>query len=194
MVRDEEGLASLRARGVTKAITIYPEWLALGLKLDKFTAGGENRPRPPPSSYINTRVALHSGKHVGGRPGGFNDGMTAFIETAHAARWGSTIVGKNADPNRGELIFEKHTMVDVEGGAQVKSSVVGISIPDDITTSAILATAVISGWMPPVYVPTPIPWRVVSTAGDLSFLWLFRDLEILDKPIACHGSRGWWAV
>jgi len=184
VVRDEVGLASLRARGVTKAITLYPEWLALGLKLDKFTAGGENRPRPPPAGLVarRERIALHAGKYVGGRPGGYNDGMIALLETAQAAGWMVSMERDDPDPKRAELSFGKVL-------ASVK-----IKIPDDITTSAIMATAIIRGYMPPIYVPTATPWRVVSTTEEPSYLWLLEDIEILPKPIACPGSRGWWSL
>lgn len=182
VVRDEAGLAGLRERGVTRALTLWPEWLAVGLKLDKFTAGGENRPRPPPASIVGTRIAMHAGKYVGGRAGGFNEGMCAFIETAHASGWGTTIFGENADPNRGELLFEK------------SGHAVRVSIPGGIVTSAIVATAKVAGYMPPVYHPTSTPWRVVSTEAATVYLWLFTNIEILDKPIACPGMQGVWPV
>lgn len=185
VVRDEAGLAGLRARGVTRALTLWPEWLAVGLKLDKFTAGGENRPRPPPASIMGTRIALHAGKYVGGRAGGFNEGMSAVITTAQAAGWVTDLVADGVGDS-GILAFIK--------GPAASPTRVLISIPDGIVTSAIVATAKVAGYMPPVFHPTSRPWRVTSTEAAPSYLWLFTNIEILDKPIACPGMQGVWPL
>ena len=184
MVRDEEGLASLRARGVTRALTLWPEWLLAICLLDKRV---ENRPRPPFAGLIGTRIALHAGKHVGGRAAGFNDGMSAFIETAQHAGWLVQLVADGAGDD-GVLSF-------VKGPAHDPTRIL-VAIPADITTSAIVATAKIGGFHRPTQAPT-IPWQASSNMGDpasYSYAWILEDVEVLPKSIVCPGMQGVWTL
>lgn len=79
VVRDEEGLARLRARGVTRALTLWPEWGVAFTKLDKRV---ENRPAPPFRNLIGQRIAFHMGKWIGGRKAGEFEGLRSLFATA----------------------------------------------------------------------------------------------------------------
>lgn len=181
MVRDEEGLASLQARGVWRALTLWPEWLLAICKLDKRV---ENRPRPPFAGLVGTRIALHAGKHVGGRAAGFNEGMSAFIETAQHAGWMVELL----EDRPGDACVVSFT----KGPASSPTRVL-VDIPDSIVTSAIVATARIGGYRTPT--PSPVtPWQVAALPGDPSFAWILEDVEVLEKPIACPGAQGVWSL
>ena len=184
VVRDEDGLARLRHLRVTRALTLWPEWLLAICKLDKRV---ENRPRPPFAGLVGTRIALHAGKHVGGRAAGFNEGMSAFIETAQHAGWMVEIL-EDRPGDAGVFSF-------IKGPASSPTRVV-VDIPDSIVTSAIVATAKIGGYHKPTANPT-IPWQAGSNMGDpesYSYAWILEDVEVLDRPIACPGAQGVWTL
>ena len=166
---------------MTRALTLWPEWLLAICKLDKRV---ENRPRPPFAGLVGTRIAMHAGKHVGGRASGFNDGMSAFIETAQCAGWLTELVADGAG-DAGVLSFTK-------GPAASPTRVLTV-IPDSVVTSAIVATAKIGGFHKPTAHPT-IPWQAGSAGEDPSFAWILEDVEVLDKPIACPGMQGVWTL
>lgn len=194
--RDEAGLAALRAQGVTRALTLWPEWLSVGLRLDKFTAGGENRPRPPPAAIIGKRIALHAGKYIGGRASAYWDGLRSVFGTAAESGWKvyrpHEAVYTLRKRNPGELVHRDGIFaLNYEGEREGDIKIV---VPDDIVTSAVMATAVVTGYRTPTPSPTT-PWQMATPIGEKpSYLWMFKDLEVLPKPIACPGMQGVWPL
>jgi hypothetical protein len=64
-----------------RALTLWPEWAWAVAYLGKDV---ENRGWAPPSYIRGQRIAIHAGKHVGGRsgPAAYRDGAALVIETA----------------------------------------------------------------------------------------------------------------
>jgi hypothetical protein len=194
VVPDEEGLAGLRARGVTRALTVWPEWAMAGVKLRKFHDGVENRPYAFPPALKGRRIAIHAGRFIGGRQGGYAEGIAAVVSTACASGW------KLYRPAENTLVFRRGSSTGLINGALVyegsQEGDVTIRLPDDIVTSAIVMTAVLSGVIAPTPNP-PRPW-MVATEPDFddepSYGWVFSNIEILDKPIACKGLQRIWTV
>lgn len=222
VARDDEGLARLRARGVTRALTLWPEWGVAFTMLDKRV---ENRPMPPLRNMIGQRIAFHMGKHVGGRASAYDDGLRAVL--LGAATGGLSHGGEDpvetirrtgfkleqewryptdrpdlAPDNRGAdqaLRAYVQQTGSTEYGRLYKLTPQGgpttiIRVPQDIVTSAITFTAVIGGFHPPT--PDPkIPWQVGTPRGEEpSYAWILEDLEVLDTPVTCPGMQGVWTL
>lgn len=196
VVRDEEGLAGLRARGVTRALTLWPEWGIPVRFLRKLHEGVENRPKPYPKSLQGRRIAIHMGKYVGGRAGGraFFDGMVSVFMTAAASGW------KVYRPSESVYVLRRGSSTGLADGQLVyegsQEGDITIRIPEHIVTSAIVATGVLSEVIGPTPNP-PRPWMVPTEPDELdepSCGWVFADIEILEKPIACPGMQGIWTL
>ena len=194
VVRDEEGLAGLRARGVTRALTVWPEWAMAGVKLRKFHDGVENRPRPFPKAMQGRRIAIHAGRFVGGRAAGYHEGVAAVLSTACSSGW------KMYRPAENTFVFRRGAPIGLVDGELVyegsQDGDVKVLLPDDIVTSAIVMTAVLDHIIEPTEKPTR-PWMVASRQTDIdgpSFGWAFSGIETLEKPIACPGMQGIWTL
>lgn len=194
VVPDEDGLAGLRARGVTRALTVWPEWGMAGVKLRKFHDGVENRPYPFPKALQGRRIAIHAGRFIGGRQGGYAEGVAAVVGTACASGWKLYRTSENT------LVFRRGAPAGLVDGALVyegsQEGDVEIVLPRDIVTSAIIMTAVLDHVIDPTPNP-PRPWMVATEPYDFdepSYGWVFSDIEILDKPIACKGLQRIWTV
>lgn len=214
VVRDEEGLAGLRARGVTRALTLWPEWGIPVRFLRKLHEGVENRPKPYPKSLQGRRIAIHMGKYVGGRAGGraFFDGMASVFMTAACSGWKvyrpseSVYVlrrGSSTGLADGQPALQAIGLRDTAALRRLKDGTpaeaegdITIRIPEHIVTSAIVATGVLSEVIGPTPNP-PRPWMVPTEPDELdepSCGWVFADIEILEKPIACPGMQGIWTL
>lgn len=195
VVRDEEGLARLRARGVTRAMTLWPEWGIAFTRLDKRV---ENRPAPPFRNLIGQRIAFHMGKWIGGRKAGEFDGLHSLFATAAESGW------KVYRPHETVYTLRKRApgeLVHRDGGTMLaldyeteREGDIKIRVPEDIITSAITFTAVIGGFHYPTADPR-IPWQVGTPRGDEpSFAWSIEDVEVLETPVACAGMQGVWSL
>jgi len=195
VVRDEEGLAGLRARGVTRALTLWPEWGVAFTRLDKRV---ENRPAPPFRNLIGQRIAFHMGKWIGGRKAGEFEGLHSLFATAAESGW------KVYRPHEMVFTLRKRApreLVHRDGGTMLaldyeaeREGDIKIHVPEDIITSAITFTAVIGGFHPPT--PDPrIPWQVGTQRDDEpSFAWIIEDVEVLETPVTCPGMQGVWTL
>lgn len=199
VARDDEGLARLRARGVTRALTLWPEWGVAFTKLDKRV---ENRPIPPFRNLIGRRIAFHMGKWIGGRKAGLLEGLYALFATAAESGWkvyrpheAIYTLRKRAP---GELVHRASCgMLALDYEAEREGDI-KIRVPSDIITSAITFTAVIGGFHPPTDDPK-IPWQVGTRGSedfeeDPSYAWILEDLEVLDTPVTCPGMQGVWTL
>ena len=196
MVRDEEGLARLRARGVTRALTLWPEWGVAFTLLDKRI---ENRPMPPFRNLIGERIAFHMGKWIGGRKAGEFEGLHSLFATAAESGWKvyrphETIYTLRKREFGLNQLMERRVGADIEYEAEREGDI-KIRVPEDIITSAITFTAVIGGFHPPT--PDPkLPWQVGTDTNDPcpSFAWIIEGVEVLETPVTCPGMQGVWTL
>lgn len=195
MVRDEDGLARLRARGVTRALTLWPEWGVAFTRLDKRV---ENRPAPPFRNLIGQRIAFHMGKWIGGRKAGEFEGLHSLFHTAADSGWKVYRPHEKVYTLRkrapGEFVHREGFTPFALGYEAEREGDIKIRVPEDIITSAITFTAVIGGFHPPT--PDPrIPWQVGTPRNDEpSFAWIIEDVEVLETPVACAGMQGVWTL
>lgn len=161
-----------------RALTLWPEWCPAfpGVRLrdgepSPLDKPVENRPRAPWSTIAPTVrgsgpwVAMHAGKHIGGRPG--NEGALGdVIATARAAGWHASVMGD-------AVVLRKR------GAGEVAL------YPDRIVTSAIVALFRITRVVGP---GIDGPWRFRDRWG-----W-YVDVVPLPEPIACSGAQGLWTV
>lgn len=180
---------------MTRALTLWPEWAMACRFLFKLHDGVENRPRPFPASLAGRRIAIHAGRFVGGRAAGYDEGIAAVLATATASGW------RMFRPNENTFVFRRGVSPGLVGGKLVyeaeQEGDVKIRLPHDIVTSAIVCTAVLDRVIEPTPNP-PLPWMVATEPDDLpdepSYGWRFRDVEVLDKPIAVAGAQGIWTL
>jgi hypothetical protein len=64
------------------AITLWPEW---AWAIAHFGKDVENRSWPPPPFIIGKRIAIHAGKHIGGKPKDQLDGLQDLLEMTEFA-------------------------------------------------------------------------------------------------------------
>lgn len=160
-----------------RALTYWPEWCPAfpGVQfadgepsqLDKPV---ENRPMAPwstiaPSLFgAGSWVAMHAGKHIGGRPN--NDGALGDVAfTAREAGWRGSVMGE-------ALVLRK-------GGAEV------VLHPGRIRRSAVVALFRITRVVPP---GVSGPWRMPARWG-----W-YIEVAPLPLPVSCSGAQGLWTV
>ena len=151
-----------------KVITLYREWAWAVCHLDKRV---ENRDWPLPRWMEGQLVALHAGKHIGGRPGRVarEEGSLAVAGMAREAGW------KTAGRPDGSLLFSKDdrsiNSFDIPAPA---SSIVafirfGPSVPPD--------QGDLTGWR----VPDCHGWPIVETLR-------------LKEPVPAKGALGFWEL
>lgn len=155
--------------GVTRALSLWPEWPYAIIHLDKDL---ECRGADIPRTIRGRRFALHAGAHIGGRPGANArlDGLSALIGTAaESARWRIT-------PGVGYVELAK------------ADKVIKLDPHKDIVTSAIVATVVVRETIRPLDKPKR-PWHVRGQWG-----WVLEELQVLETPIPCSGMQGFWPL
>lgn len=134
------------------ALTLWPEWAFALAHLGK---DSENRGWAPPASIIGKRIAIHAGRHIGGRPGlpARNEGFRAVALALRACG------GVERDVTRWWL--------------------------QQPPTSAIVCTAVVTGWD-----------RDDRTGWDVpgQCHWRLADVQVLPEPVPCRGAQGLWRV
>jgi len=164
----------LIACGVTRALTLWPEWAWAITALDKRV---ENRGFPIPRTIVGQRIAIHAGANIGGGPGipTKRRGIEAMLRTAAAAGWETGGVYQLGD----------HAWMGLtKGDRRVK-----LDSPGDIPTGVIVATAVLREAM---YPEVKGPWKVPGQWG-----WHLEDVQVLATPITplpgwCH--QGFWSL
>lgn len=166
-----------------KALTIYPEFVWAICYLGKCV---ENRVWAPPEAMIGERFALHSGAHIGGRPG------------KSATRAGIEKMGSMA------AVAGWSWMLDAEGGYASFARFPGRDLPIDmyagdpgkldyrlplstkaVVKSALVGTVVLGS----VSVDDTIPWGVKG-----SYHWHLEDLQVFREPIAASGLQKFWGL
>ena len=152
-----------------RAITLWPEWAWAITALDKRV---ENRPEciARMLARYDGVLAIHAGKHVGGRPGkpAAFDGLTAVAKAVRGGPW------YYADGNLSSVVFHRF------GGGRV------VLDQRKVPTSAIVATCRTGRLLPP---GEAAPWKV--TEG-----WAVKlsDVRPLAAPLPCGGHQGLWTV
>ena len=204
VVRDEEGLARLRARGVTRALTLWPEWGVAFTLLDKRV---ENRPMPPFRNMIGQRIAFHMGKWIGGRQAGLLEGLRSLFATAAESGWKvyrpheTVYTLRKREPGEARTATERVELLRPPGSVPAleyeaeREGDIKIRVPGDIITSAITFTAIVGGFHPPT--PDPrIPWQVGTPPGDdePAYAWILEDIDVLERPVTCPGMQGVWTL
>jgi hypothetical protein len=175
-----------------KAITLWPEWSAAVAWLDK---GCENRTWWPPRELEGQRIAIHAGKHIGGRPGrpAMAEGLEGLIGTARLAGW--AVVGWSGlrtDPKLWCVTdpgwtFGEATPQDCDyqdlAAPQVARARGLVEVP--VHRGAIVATAVLAR-----------AERAYRTAWDVggAVHWRLADVRRLATPVPCKGFQNLWTV
>lgn len=163
-----EPIQALISRGVTHALTLWPEWQFPIVALDKRV---ENRSWACPRAFIGKPIALHFGKSIGGRPGreAKVEGCRSIVYMARLAGWTVTQVGP--------------FLLEFKRGDAVR-----LFDADKLTTCAIVCIVRLVSVTPPGPVRTDDPWYV----GECG--WRFDLIETLTTPIPCKGAQGLWPL
>lgn len=151
------------SRAPPTALTLWPEWAWAIVHLGKRT---ENRGWSLP---VGRWVAIHAGRHVGGRPGlpSTMDGIDGLVEMARRAGWSVDGSYRKAAYIRGAVTVEWNL--------------------DAVPTSAIVGLAKIIAADPPGMGDIG-GWRVPEAVGNR---FEFRPLR---EPVSCRGAQGLWTV
>jgi len=148
-----------------KALTLYPEWAWAICHLDKRV---ENRSRPLPKGMAGQLVALHAGKHIGGRPGSVasDEGRRLVAGMAREAGWDVY----------GELAFRK-------GERSVSRS-------NPPTHASSIVAFVRFGPSAPPFEGNLMGWRVPDCHG-----WPIVEVLRLKEPVPVdRGALGFWEL
>lgn len=180
----------------SKAISFWPEWCPAfrGIRfkdgepsvLDKSI---ENRPNPPwstiaPHPAPNSKgfafgpwVAMHAGKHIGGKPGRTVAGLNEVAKMARTAGWscfGRDRLERDGWRNAGLSLVRGEMRVYLHA--------------DQIVTSAIVGMFRCVSTEFPGLPDYQQPWRYREQYG-----WHLHVLPF-DKPIPCGGKQGLWTL
>lgn len=166
-----EQIEALVQRGVTHALTLWPEWQWPIRDLPTTPKRLECRSWSAPPWVLRRPVALHWGRHIGGRPGDVArlQGCRAVLAGARRAGWrrARALGPFAAELERGD---ERVTF----DAAALETSGIGLIVE----FREVLAPRASSRE----------PWYVPGT-----FAWRFEVLERLPL-IGCGGSRGLWPL
>lgn len=169
-----------------KAMTTWPEFAFAISDLDKRI---ENRTWLPPSAAVGTWIAIHAGKHVGGRAGRVADegGVQALIEQASTNGWISVWVngelkfylpGKVKDPR----VFSLSTVP--------KSAIVAVAYLESVTRKDVLTEMEVPG---SDLDPCSSEYNYTAPWGCRDrYHWRFSQVIKLDEPISCNGKQRLW--
>lgn len=160
------------------AITLWPEWAWAICYLDKRI---ENRRWFPFTRHINTRICIHAGANIGGKPGYVNaeDGFDDVAYMAEGAGW--YVRTSPGMVHKKEVYYASFTKdeetVDIST----------LTVP----RKSIVAVATLTGAHKPVisnFRKMP-PWAVSG-----QYHWYLKDVDVLDEPIECRGAQLFWEV
>lgn len=153
-----------------RALTLWPEWsygiCYLGKKI-------ENRTWYPNSSVLNRWMAIHAGKHIGGKPGdrATEDGMTNLVRMAETD---------------GYECYDARHMIDGYSCVLKKNGLHPFSENDIVKGAIVCLVKVLGGFRPD---KSDKPW-----AADGMVHWYLGDVIVLDEPIYTSGKQGLWRV
>jgi len=160
-----------------QAITVRPQWAFAMLTLGKRI---ENRAFVP-EGLFGARIALHSGKHVGGTPSapatarGFRELACDMIRVGYLA---APVWFKGEEPF---LAWQPIGATDRKSSYVLRD--------DDCPKGVVFATATIGrfvGNVPDEYIP---PW-----AHEGSEWWILEEFRTLINPVPCSGQQGVWKL
>lgn len=159
--------------GVTRALSVWPEWPWAMIHLDKDL---ENRGQDIPRTMRGVRFALHAGAHIGGRPGknARIDGIAGMLQTAAESALWSVCPARDPDGHSYVALTKGDKVVKLDAAK--------------IVTSAIVATVVVRETLRPMDRPKRA-WHVPGQWG-----WQLADLQVLETPIPCGGMQGFWPL
>jgi len=154
------------------ALTLWPEWAFAVAHLGKRI---ENRSWRPPKRHVGSRIAIHAGAHIGGRPGrpARIAGLNAVESTA-----------ANSDLEVVFFVPIPQVYVGDLGTFPISADLYpNPTRPIPLATRAIVAVATIGEVVETAEAGGP--WF----AGPLG--WRLDDLVTLSEPVACpRGDRG----
>lgn len=153
------------------ALTLWPEWAWTIATIgrtptypwepkDVENRGWHPRGRLP----VGTRIAIHAGAYMGGRPG---------RPAAQEAR--EAVVGMlRQQAGLGTRPLWSHELWPMPVNAM-----------DDVPRSAIVCTATIAGFDQVQRTPWDVPgaWH-----------WRLHDVVVLPSPVPCQGAQGLWSI
>lgn len=155
-----------------RALTLHPEWAWAICHLDKRV---ENRPERVARMVLNVVgdgwLAIHAGKHYGGRAGNASKwrALNVLIDRARYAGWGFT----------DQPCLKRHDFYRIDPwrcGVRYMPS-------EDLAKSSIVALTRVCRGDP------DSPWSVPGQAQIG-----LRDLFVLPEPVPCGGKQGLWTV
>jgi len=150
-----------------RAITIWPEWVWAIENLDKNV---ENRTWYPRSEFgiWPSRLALHAGKYIGGRPGrcSADEGVSGVIRMAERAGWKVEIV-----PGHAVRFKKDQNEVWLDNFAVIRGAVVAVARIEKVDRCY------------------PKPW-----AAPGQWQWHLTDITPLAKPVPCRGHQKIWSL
>ena len=158
-----------------KAITVWPEWAALvAARLKPLENRGPESPRWL-GRAIGQRVAVHAGKHVGGRPGlpAWEEAQDSLWWTGLPAGWEIELRHERSEPR----IRWRRVPDDDPGQWQ--------SAP--LARGAIVCTAVLGR----PHRPSGKPWE---NDDPTTWCWPLLDVQPLAVPVPCRGAQGLWTT
>lgn len=207
-------LRKLRELGVTKALTLWPEWTSMITLLDKRV---ENRGWAPPAGTVGSRIALHAGANVGGRKGRVArlEGLESIMTMAGVAGWtidpvlernGLPSLRWSEVPEGGFAEADVRTIARCYDGRPppgvrsclefTKAGRLARLDTNQIPLSAIVAHARVASVINPERLPGELsdlacqhPWYVVGEFG-----WVLDDVVVLEESIPMQGSQGLWLL
>jgi len=157
-----------------QAVTIRPEWgfaiAALGCRV----VSKDYKPEALLGS--GTRIALHAGKHVGGKPGrpAALRGMSALASAAALYRLnGIALIPSESE----EAVFMAVRKINQPNGVLLGT--------EDFPRNEVFGVAELD---------TPRGLHEFTWAIPGMEHWRIRNLHILDQPVQCSGHGGIWTL
>ncbi len=157
-----------------QAVTIRPEWAfaidALGCRV----VSKDYKPEALLGS--GKRIALHAGKHVGGKPGkpAALRGMIELSSAAALYRLPSVVLLPWED--------DKGAWMAVRAASQDAGRLIGV---DDLPTNVIFGTAELD---------VPHGLREYTWAVPGQEHWRLKNFQRLEHPVECAGHQGIWTL
>lgn len=167
------------------ALTLWPEWAwAFALHPPERAKRIENRDWRAPDHAIGGYLAVHAGRHIGGRPGrpALGEGLLAVQSMASRAGWGTEL--RDAPEGRRLIVEGYGERFRLSPTSVLTSAIVGVgrlvacvNLADEPQALARLPAGVEPGW------GVPGAWW-----------WVLEDYMLLPEPVACPGRQGLWRV
>lgn len=154
------------------ALTLWPEWAWTIATIGRGSPAYQWEPKdvenrgwhPRGRLPVGTRIAIHAGAHLGGRPG---------RPAAQEAREAVVSMLRN-QRTLGPRPAWSHELWPMPVDAM-----------DDVPRSAIVCIATMAGYDQVQRTPWDVPgaWH-----------WRLRDVVVLPSPVPCQGAQGLWSI